>query len=154
MDTLIPDLPDLSTLSATANSINEHYKEINKRLLEFESQLRGLNLDVEGWVTDVPLEISSCEGVSWPTLTKDQNRETIEKRYLLGFCEAKNGRFRLFCKVVSTIAHEGTKFPLLEASMNLRIKALGKMGELVRVLEVAAKEKQAELKKKLEMVEL
>lgn len=149
----IPDLPDLSKLSQIAQATSQRFKEINQRLLEFEQKLGALNLDLEVWVEHAPLLVETSPAVVKEGDESKQGGES-ETCVYLGWKKSSAGKSRLFYKTVykDSFFRRGLnneERPLLEAPWKVRVEALGRMKDLISLLEGEAKRYLDELESKL-----
>lgn len=139
----IPDLPDLSKLSQIAQATGERFKEINQRLLECEQKLGALNLNFEVWLERAPLLVEKSPAF----VSQDDESQTAgenDTRVYLGWKKAVSGKSRLFFKTtMSGFGYPANRSyeerPLLEAPWEVRVEALGRMKDLVSLLEQEAK---------------
>jgi hypothetical protein len=151
-NTHIPDLPDFSELSQTAQATDEWYKGINQRLLEFEQKLGALNLNLEVWLERSPLLVERSPSEKEAEANKVFQTET---RVYLGWKKAASGKSRLFYKTITKGVVfqrddlENVERPLLEAPWDIRVEALGRMNDLVFLLDREAKNYLDNLKSKL-----
>ena len=127
-----------------AQATGERFKEINQRLLECEQKLGAFNLNLEVWLDRTPLLVETS-----PSLVKEgdesQQIGKDEKCVYLGWKKAKSGKSRLFYKEIikgPLYRREGLnngERPLLEAPWEIRVEALGRMKDLIALLEQEAK---------------
>lgn len=141
VETAMANLQDLANLS---KALNQQSNQVNQILQDLEKKLQGMNLGVEAWAEDDPLEESP-----YTFIPQDSDREyKYLKSAILGFSRHGGDEFVLTVKICR-YQHDGlnaygqdnwkeidteTVRPLLQASRELRVKALDKIESLLDVL--------------------
>ena len=146
------------SISEISKNLNKESDSINTVLEAFEKRLNSLNLGLEVWLEDDPLEHTEREG---------DHRHITYHRAVLGYSRAfdmtgwgltvkwvKREEWVERCDITEMKSPRSQDFKddigprcLLKASRDLRVSALDKLLKLLEVLEMKARETVASIEK-------
>lgn len=134
----------LSELTTTAKALNEESNSLNAVIKQFEEKLRAINLGLEVWVSDDPLEKrDATEEDTKPYVSAEWRQELgfvkSEPAWCLAVREALYGYEYPDRSGHRRLSYANSPVRLLESSRKTRIEAIKRFPELVRVMNEEAR---------------